>query len=575
VNYGSAPNPIVSVDQNTNRINTSGYAYDAGSNRASATLDGTTVNYAYDTLNRLTNLTSGFAGQFTFGYDALSRRTSLNRPNAVNTTYMYDSVSRLLSVLHQLGLTTIDGASYGVDAAGNRVSKTNYIDSSNENYTYDALYQLTQVVHNGSTSETYTYDGVGNRLSSLGVPSYTVNSSNELTSTSSATFAYDNNGNTTSKTDPSGTTSYTWDFENRLVSVTLPGTGGTVTFKYDPLGRRIQKASPSGTMNFAYDGANVVEELNAAGTITAQYAQGTGVDQPLATNRGGVLAFYEADGLGSVTSLTDNTGSALAAYTTDAFGKPVSTADSTVNNPFRYTAREYDSETGLYYYRARYYDPAPGKFLSEDPVGFSAGVDFYRYVSNSPVDLIDPSGLWSTAAHHQILWNAFHGCKGISDADIYHMQQGSDYADSDVFQGPEYSYIHAMSNGTAHQSAANAQQQTASFIATQMVVATNQYNAGAMSQAMFTFGVAMHPMMDMTSPAHTDPNGRPIPWCGMMGSCSNTSQHGGDSWYPQPFTIEDVAHLNANPEIQELETFLLRTWFEMLTGRHLDCGCKK
>ena len=340
----------------------------------------------------MTDLTSSFAGHFTFGYDALSRRTSLNRPNAVNTTYAYDSVSRLLSVLHQLGSTTIDGASYGVDAAGNRVSKTNYIDGSSENYAYDALYQLTQVIHNGSTSENYTYDGVGNRLSSVGVPSYTVNSSNELTSTSAATFTYDSNGNTLTKTDSTGTTSYAWDFENRLVSVTLPGTGGSVTFKYDPFGRRIQKGSSSGTINFAYDGANAVEELNTAGTVTAQYAQGSGIDEPLATNRGGTPAFYEADGLGSVTSLTNGAGSALAAYTTDAFGKPVSTADSTVNNPFRYTARDYDSETGLYYYRARYYDPSIGRFISEDPIGFLGGVNAYTYVSNDPVNKLDPFG---------------------------------------------------------------------------------------------------------------------------------------------------------------------------------------
>jgi YD repeat-containing protein len=91
----------------TGRTITNSYSYDAGSNRTSATLDGTTVNYGYDTLNRLTNLTSGFAGQFIFGYDALSRRASLNRPNAVNTTYTYDSVSRLLSVLHQLGATRV------------------------------------------------------------------------------------------------------------------------------------------------------------------------------------------------------------------------------------------------------------------------------------------------------------------------------------------------------------------------------------------------------------------------------------------------------------------------------------
>lgn len=89
-----------------------------------------------------------------------------------------------------------------------------------------------------STTESYSYDAVGNRLSSLGVSSYTTNSSNELTSTSNATYTYDSNGNTLTKVIGSNTTSYAWDYENRLTSVTLPGSGGTVSFRYDPFGRR-------------------------------------------------------------------------------------------------------------------------------------------------------------------------------------------------------------------------------------------------------------------------------------------------------------------------------------------------
>jgi len=89
-------------------------SYDAASNRTGLTApDGSTNSYNYDTLNRLTTLTNSLTGQFGFGYDALSRRTQLTRPNGVNTNYNYDSVSHLLSVLHQAGSTTLDGASYG------------------------------------------------------------------------------------------------------------------------------------------------------------------------------------------------------------------------------------------------------------------------------------------------------------------------------------------------------------------------------------------------------------------------------------------------------------------------------
>ena len=87
-------------------------------------------------------------------------------------------------------------------------------------------------------------------------------------------YTYDNNGNTVSKTDGSGTTTYTWDFENRMSTVTLPGGGGTVTFKYDPFGRRISKSSSAGTSIFAYDGDNLIEETNSSGAVVARYSQG-------------------------------------------------------------------------------------------------------------------------------------------------------------------------------------------------------------------------------------------------------------------------------------------------------------
>ena len=111
-------------------------------------------------------------------------------------------MSHLLSVLHQAGSTTLDGASYGYDYADNRTSKTNYLNGITSNYAYDAIYELQQVTQVGGTTESYSYDAVGNRLSSSGVPTYSYNPSNELTSTSSGSYTYDANGNTLS--DPSG-----------------------------------------------------------------------------------------------------------------------------------------------------------------------------------------------------------------------------------------------------------------------------------------------------------------------------------------------------------------------------------
>lgn len=232
----------------------------------------------------------------------------------------------------------------------------------------------------------------GNRLSSLGVASYAYNNSNELASTSAATYTYDNNGNTLTKTDSTGTTTYAWDFDNRLTSVTLPGSGGTVSFKYDPFGRRIYKSSLVGTSIFAYDGDNLAEEANSAGAVVARYSQGLDIDEPLAMLRGGATNFYEADGLGSITSLSNTAAAIAQTYAYDSFGKQTASSGS-LTNPFRYTAREIDTETNLYDYRARYYDPSVGRFIGEDPIIFEGGVNFYRYVSNRATSFRDPLGL--------------------------------------------------------------------------------------------------------------------------------------------------------------------------------------
>jgi RHS repeat-associated protein len=178
------------------------------------------------------------------------------------------------------------------------------------------------------------------------------------------------------------------EFIPRRSAVTLRA---GVSFKCDPFGRRIEKSSSAGSSIYAYDGGNVIEEANASGAVVARYAQGLGIDVPLAMLRSGATSYYHADGLGSVTSLSNAAGSLAQTYGYDSFGKQTSSSGS-LTNPFQYTARELDPETGLYYYRARYYDPTSGRFLSEDRLRYQGGANFYRYVQNSPLVWIDPSG---------------------------------------------------------------------------------------------------------------------------------------------------------------------------------------
>src|SRR5262249_44143060 len=140
--------------------------------------------------------------------------------------------------------------------------------------------------------------------------------------------------------------------------------------------------------------ANLIQETTANGSLTARYMFGAGIDEPLAVYRGAASEFYEADGLGSVTSLSTVAGVLSDSFAYDSFGNLLSSAGS-FTQPFRYTDREWDVETGLYYYRARYYDSAFGRFLSQDPLSFEgSGVSFYGYVNNNPTNWSDPLGLF-------------------------------------------------------------------------------------------------------------------------------------------------------------------------------------
>ena len=174
-----------------------------------------------------------------------------------------------------------------------------------------------------------------------------------------------------------------------VISITRGGT----SFKYDPFGRRIQKSSTSTTTNYLYDGSNLLEEVDQSGNVPARYTQSGLIDEALSALRSGATSYFEEDGLSSISSLSNSAGGLANTYSYDSYGK-LTASTGTVTNSLRYTGREFDSETGLYYYRARYNDPTLARFLNEDPIGFESGDnDFYRYVRDNPVNLGDPFGL--------------------------------------------------------------------------------------------------------------------------------------------------------------------------------------
>jgi RHS repeat-associated protein len=144
-------------------------------------------------------------------------------------------------------------------------------------------------------------------------------------------------------------------------------------------------------ISYLNDGSNLLEELDSAGNVLARYSQSTNVDEPLSELRSSTSSYYQADGLGSITSLSNAAGVLANTYTYDSFGK-LTASTGTLVNPFQYTSREFDNETGQHYYRSRYFDSTLGRFTSEDAVSFLGGINFYAYALNQPTNYIDPHG---------------------------------------------------------------------------------------------------------------------------------------------------------------------------------------
>ena len=137
---------------------------------------------------------------------------------------------------------------------------------------------------------------------------------------------------------------------------------------------------------------NLLELVDSSGNVLARFTQTAKIDETLSELSSGVTSYYQADGLASITSLSSSTGALANTYTYDSFGK-LTASTGTIANLFQYTGREFDSETGIYEYRARYYDQTIGRFISEDPLQFDGDGNFYAYTANNPVLYIDPLGL--------------------------------------------------------------------------------------------------------------------------------------------------------------------------------------
>ena len=332
------------------------YSYDAIGRLIERRINGQDpTTYTYDRANRIRTI-SYRNKSVTYSYDAAGRLIQKTLPNGVIQEYNYDEANQLLSITYkQQNNTVIDQVSYTYDENSNRITRNR--------------------TATGSVPEspfTATYDANNRMLTFNGQP-----------------LNYDDNGNLISRQTGNGTVTYNWDAKNQLVSINGPN--GTASFKYDAQGRRIEKTINGQTTSFLYDGPQAIAELQGS-SIGATYHTGLQIDEVLARYSNSGDKTLLTDALGSVIALADNSGNVMTQYKYSPFGETVATGEAS-DNSLQYTGRENDN-TGLDYYRARYYDPQLKRFITEDPIGLRGGINVYAYVGNKPANRKDPLGLW-------------------------------------------------------------------------------------------------------------------------------------------------------------------------------------
>jgi RHS repeat-associated protein len=287
--------------------------------------------------------------------------------------------------------------------------------------------QLTAATHSYQTSEAFSYDALGNRTGYVGI------ANNRLQSDGTFSYLYDDEGNRVQRTRISTgeVTSYVWDYRNRLTNVETKTSGGVLTrsvaFRYDIFDRRIAKtvdldgagAGVAVTERYVYDRDHIMLVF-VGSTLKERYLYGANLDQVLAVETTQV-SWTLSDYLGTVRDLVSSAGVVQNHIKYDSFGNVTAQSNSAARSRFGFTGREFDSETGLYYYRARYYDSAIGRFISEDPISFAGGdANLSRYVGNSPTNGIDPFGFQSAGTKNDtnIVELIFWGIVGLVGAGI-------------------------------------------------------------------------------------------------------------------------------------------------------------
>lgn len=394
--------------------------YDASGNRGAVRYpECAEIRFAYSPAGL--PLEACFAGRRTrWEYDAAGRLVREILPNQVTISCRYgaDGVTHL-EYRNGRGETLLT-LEYAFDAMGN-CRRRRTVDARGEvesEFLYDGIYRLRGVRGRDGRQVRYRYDEFGNRLSVSRRPPRPAggwpkllwhvpwrrercagrfDDQRRLRRAGELEYEHDSAGNMVRRRTPAGDFTFAYGPGGLLTSVTRPD-GAVVRYHYDFWGRRIGKTFSDGRrLEYLYDGLRLVQERDERGRLAATYFHGPALDRPIAVQRGPRCYFYLYDPLGSVIALSDETGALVETYEYDEWGR-CRALPGTLEQPFRFTGREWDEESGLYCFRARYYDPVTGRFLTPDPLGGGTAAGDrpgrYCYVHNNPLSHTDPLGLF-------------------------------------------------------------------------------------------------------------------------------------------------------------------------------------
>ncbi|MEK6775683.1 MAG: cysteine peptidase family C39 domain-containing protein, partial [bacterium] len=330
------------------------YNYNNAQNRDKLTLlDASTRDYGYDAINRLIAETArdplgAPVRTDTFGYDKVGNRTSYIR-DANPLTLGYNTLNQLVTAAANpqpgTGSTTLSGT------VTDNLSPIKSLTINGTPVTPDASgnYSLNVTLNQGENIFTIVSEDMAGNISTKKRKAYFgVDTS----------WVYDLNGNLQRKQDiPTNTIdNFVQNSRNQLTQYQKLINGApatTAAYQYDPIGRRTQKTVSGTTRKYVYDREDIILELDSSNTVVAKYTHGPGIDMPISMQRNGQTYYYHFDGLGSVVALTNSTGTVVQKYEYDAFGNILTEQDPNFENPYTFTARERDKESGLYFYRAR------------------------------------------------------------------------------------------------------------------------------------------------------------------------------------------------------------------------------